>query len=149
MLNSNPTVTDAKYETPINAKFRFHFRIFFNKTTKPIPAFAHKPAAHEPKVMPPAKKVSVITTLDAQLGIKPMAQVKKGCKKRLRCINAANASSPTECTIAVKAKLTRKINNATFKVCQMGNSKYFFQTESASCERPHAHFTSTSFSSKY
>ena len=120
MLRSKPTATDARYATPINAIFLFHFRTFLSNTTKPIPAFAHKPAAQAPQVMPPAKKVSVKTTLDAQLGINPIKQVKKGCKKRLLCINSAKVSSPTECTIAVKTKFTRKTNTPTFKVCHMG-----------------------------
>ena len=120
MLRSNPTATEAKYATPIRVIFLFHFRIFFNKTTKPIPAFAHKPAAHDPKVIPPTRKVSVNTTLDAQFGIKPIRQVKKGCKKRFRCIKSANTSSPTEWIITVKAKFTKKMNKPTFKVCHIG-----------------------------
>ena len=132
IFKSKPTASAAAYETPIKMRLRFHLRTFFKRTTKPIPAFAHKPAAHEPNVIPPAKKVSVITTLDAQLGINPIAQVKNGCKKRLRCIKSAKTSSPTECIIAVKRKLTRKINSATFAVCHKGYKTYFFQTESVS-----------------
>ena len=82
-----------------------------------MPAFAHKPATHDPNVIAPLKNASVITTLDAQLGISPITQAIKGCKKRLRCINATNVSSPTECTTQVKTKLTRKINTPTFSVC--------------------------------
>ena len=96
ILKSKPTATEIAKQTPIKIKFRFHFRTFFKRTTKPIPAFAHKPAKHEPNVIPPDKKVSVSTTLDAQFGIKPIKQVINGCTKRLRCINATNTSSPTE-----------------------------------------------------
>ena len=120
IFSSKPTNTDTQYATPIKARFLFHVRTFFSKTTNPIPALTHKPATHEPKVIPPAKKVSVKTTLDAQLGTNPTKQVKKGCTKRLRCMNAAKVSSPTECTIAVKTKFTRKMKKPTFKVCQMG-----------------------------
>ena len=120
------------YEVAINVILRFHFRVFFSKTTNPIPALAHKPATQDPKVIPPAKNVSVITTLDAQFGIKPTAQVKMGCKKRLLCIKVSKALSPTVCTMAVRTKFTKKIKNATCAVCHNGYSRYFFQTESAS-----------------
>ena len=116
----SPTATEAKYATEIRARFLFHFRTFLSSTTKPIPALVQRPAAQEPKVIPPARKVSVRTTLDAQLGINPIKQVKKGCKNRLRSIKSAKACSPMEWIITVKTKLTRKMKNATFKVCQMG-----------------------------
>ena len=77
-------------------RLRFHFRTFFKRTTKPMPALAQSPATNEPNVIPPLKNVSVITTDEAQLGINPIADVRKGWKNRLRCINSANLSSPTE-----------------------------------------------------
>ena len=78
ILSSIPTATEIAYTVPINSKLRFHCLVFFKSTTNPMPAFAHNPAAHAPKVIPPDKKASVITTLDAQLGINPIKQVKIG-----------------------------------------------------------------------
>ena len=69
---------------------------FLKSTTKPIPAFAQSPATQEPNAIPPLKNASVKTTLDAQLGISPIAQVIRGCKNLLLFINSTNAASPTE-----------------------------------------------------
>ena len=94
-MKIKPITTAIAYKKAIIAIFRFHFFVFLSSTTNPSPAFAQSPARHEPKLIPPIKNVSVITTDDAQLGIKPIAVVKKGCKNKFFCINAENVASPT------------------------------------------------------
>ena len=119
-LKTKPITTAMRYEKAIIAIFLFHFLVFLSNTTNPSPEFAQSPAKQEPKLIPPIKKVSVITTEEAQFGIKPIAEVKKGCKNKFFCINAEKASSPTSSIKYPSKKLTRKINPATFNACNIG-----------------------------
>ena len=56
------------------------FLYSLNKTIMPRPEFTNKPAKRAPNDNVPDRYNSVIKTLEAQFGIKPIMEVNKGAK---------------------------------------------------------------------
>ena len=82
-----------------------------NNTASPSPAFTVSPATAAPGTSAPETNISVIMTLDAQLGISPITTASSGCSHMPRDMKSANISSPPARNIIVPStKLTANTN---------------------------------------
>ena len=84
------------------------FLYSLTKIMTPKPELTNKPANKAPNDKVPDKYNSVIKTLDAQLGIKPMMDVNKGAKYLFEIMKLAKFSSPTQAIKRFNAKLIIK-----------------------------------------
>ena len=116
-INIIPDMTLIVYNKPKIIKFSFKFLLYLNSTNKAIPLLTKSPEINEPNDIALFKNSSVIITLEAQLGIRPIKLITNG-PKRLSFKNIDEIIVLSKVSIIkVITKLIRNINIKICKVC--------------------------------
>ena len=92
------------------------FLLVLNNTNMPTPAPVNKPDINDPNVIALLKYNSVITTLDAQLGINPTKLDTKGPNIESFKNNVCKNSSPKKNKIVLINKDANKMNKNILNV---------------------------------
>lgn len=91
---STPTNAPDAKTVSVMRRLARKFLLTRKRTSRPTPELAMSPAIIAPVLITPPRKSSVITTEEAQLGIRPTSAATKGAKIPVFAANTASCSSP-------------------------------------------------------